>query len=115
MADIQGAREHLAATTRASQFLTVNIVMPAVGESAKEGAGFARLIFGLAVLALERFGALAPGRETRAGHSRPMKAASRNHAEKLRPAVSLSHLFQRRCRRRGSANPLSAILISNSQ
>ena len=42
MADIQAAPEELAATTGASQFLTVNIVMPAVGESAKEGAGFAR-------------------------------------------------------------------------
>ena len=60
MADIQAAPEELAATTGASQFLTVNIVMPAVGESAKEGAGFARLNFGLAALAPERFGA---GRE----------------------------------------------------
>lgn len=57
MADIQAAPEQLAATTRASQFLTVNVVMPAVGESAKEAASFARLIFGLAALALERFGA----------------------------------------------------------
>jgi hypothetical protein len=61
MADIQAPPEQLAATTKASQFLTVNVVMPAVGESAKEPASFARLIFGLAALALERFDA---GRES---------------------------------------------------
>jgi hypothetical protein len=46
-----------AAQAREEEFLTVNMVMPAGGDSAKETVGFARLLFGLAALALERFGA----------------------------------------------------------
>jgi hypothetical protein len=40
-----------------AEFLTVNMVMPAMGETAEGSANFARLLFGLTALALERFGA----------------------------------------------------------
>jgi hypothetical protein len=40
-----------------SQLLTAKIVMPAVGDNANDGTSLARLLVGLTVLALERFGA----------------------------------------------------------
>ena len=46
----------LAAQTGENQCLTVNIVMPATGDTAEGTASFARLLFGLTALALERFG-----------------------------------------------------------
>jgi hypothetical protein len=57
MAEHQAPPEQLAAPMRASQFLTVNMVMPTVGDSAKEGASFARLLVDLAALALGRLDA----------------------------------------------------------
>ena len=47
----------VAAEAGEKEFLTVNMVMPAMGDTAKETASFARLLFGLTALALERFGA----------------------------------------------------------
>jgi hypothetical protein len=58
MANDQVPPEQLAAPNGGQQLLTVNMVMPALGDSAKEGASFARLFFGLSALALERFGAV---------------------------------------------------------
>jgi hypothetical protein len=48
----------LAAQAGEEEFLTVNIVMPAMGDTAEGTASFARLLFGLTALALERFGAV---------------------------------------------------------
>ena len=60
MADHQAPPKQLTAPNSNStcQFLTVNMVMPTAGDSAKQGASFARLLFGLTALALERFGAV---------------------------------------------------------
>ena len=40
-----------------NQLLTVNLVLPADGNSANKSASFTRLLFDLTALALERFGA----------------------------------------------------------
>ena len=46
-----------AANAGEPRFLTVNMVMPAVGDSAKEAGSFTGLLLALSALALERFGA----------------------------------------------------------
>lgn len=53
----QNIARQLTAQAGGEEFLTVNMVMPAVDETAKETASFGRLLFALAALALERFGA----------------------------------------------------------
>jgi hypothetical protein len=53
----QNSARQLAVQAREEEFLTVNMVMPAVDDTAKEAASFARLLFGLTALALERFDA----------------------------------------------------------
>ncbi len=47
----------LAAQAGEAKFLTVNMVMPATGDTAGGSAGFGRLLLALSALALERFGA----------------------------------------------------------
>jgi hypothetical protein len=57
MGNHQAPPDHLVTQAGEAEFLTVNMLMPAAGDSAQEGASFAQLFVDLAARALERFGA----------------------------------------------------------